>query len=349
MLSNSSRSAGVWFLITLAIGVGSKPLFATEREPLGIIFDTDIGNDIDDALALGVIHALESRGECRLLAVTISKDNPYCAPFIDLINTFYGRGDIPIGMVRHGKTPEDSRFTRETVLAHEGNRPLWPHDLKNSEQCAEAVMLLRHTLAEQPDQSVALIVVGFSTNIARLLESSGDESSQLSGRELCQKKCRVLSMMAGMFSPEPHKEYNVYVDLPAADKVFKKWPGALVVSGYEIGSAIKFPATSIKQDFNYVRHHPLKFAYELYQPMPYDRETWDLTSVLYAVRPNHNYFDLSEPGLITIGDQSITHFEPQADGRHCFLKISPEQATRTREALIQLASQPALACKPYGD
>ena len=48
------------------------------EEPLAqtpLIFDTDIGNDVDDVLALGMIHALESRGECELLAVTITKDH----------------------------------------------------------------------------------------------------------------------------------------------------------------------------------------------------------------------------------------------------------------------------------
>ena len=34
--------------------------------PTRLIFDTDMGNDIDDALALGVIHALQSREECEL-------------------------------------------------------------------------------------------------------------------------------------------------------------------------------------------------------------------------------------------------------------------------------------------
>jgi hypothetical protein len=59
-----------------------------------LIFDTDMGNDIDDALALGVIHALQNRRECELLAVTVTKDNEFSAPFVDLVNTFYGRGDI---------------------------------------------------------------------------------------------------------------------------------------------------------------------------------------------------------------------------------------------------------------
>ena len=56
-----------------------------------------MGNDVDDALALAMLHALESRGECRLLAVTITKDNPWSAVYVDLVNTFYGRARIPVG------------------------------------------------------------------------------------------------------------------------------------------------------------------------------------------------------------------------------------------------------------
>ncbi|MEK7753907.1 MAG: nucleoside hydrolase, partial [Acidobacteriota bacterium] len=49
-------------------------------EPVPVIFDTDMGNDIDDALALAVLHALESRGEAKILGVTITKDNRWAAP-----------------------------------------------------------------------------------------------------------------------------------------------------------------------------------------------------------------------------------------------------------------------------
>ena len=44
-------------------------------QELLMTFDTDLGNDVDDAMALAVIHALESRGECELLCVTLTKDN----------------------------------------------------------------------------------------------------------------------------------------------------------------------------------------------------------------------------------------------------------------------------------
>jgi inosine-uridine nucleoside N-ribohydrolase len=328
----------------LAIGIAFsiEPAAAMAHEPVRLIFDTDIGNDIDDVLALGLIHALKSRGECDLLAVTISKDNRYSAPFVDLVNTFYGRGDIPIGVVRDGKTPEDGRYTREMVLAMDGDRQRWPHDLKDGRDAPEAVGLLRQVLARQPDQSVALVVVGFSTNIARLLDSPGDEHSPLGGRELCQRKCRLLSMMGGMFtSTGRHKEYNVYTDSAAARKVFEQWPGQIVVSGYEVGAFIHYPAWSIEREFNYVPHHPLKAAYELYQKMPYHRETWDLTSVLYAVRPEHEYFGLSEPGRISIDDADITQFSTSGKN-HRHLTLSLEKGIRAAEAFRLLVSQPPL-------
>src|SRR6266436_9052416 len=81
---------------------------ATAQAPVNTIFDTDMGNDVDDALALAMLHALQSRHEVNLLAVTITKDNPWAAPYVDLVNTFYGRGHIPVGMVKGGVTPEAS-------------------------------------------------------------------------------------------------------------------------------------------------------------------------------------------------------------------------------------------------
>src|SRR6266849_1426312 len=115
-----------------------------------LIFDTDMGNDVDDAVALAMIHALESRGEAKLLAVTVTKDNRWAAPFIEVINTFYGRGEIPIGMVRAGKTPDDANMIR---VPSERKRPdgsfVYPHDLLDGREAPEAVGLLRKVLARK--------------------------------------------------------------------------------------------------------------------------------------------------------------------------------------------------------
>ena len=79
----------------LTMIVGYSPL--TAAEPVCLIFDTDIGNDVDDVLALGVIHSLQSRGHCELLAVTITKDNPKAAAFTDAVNTFPEAAIFPTG------------------------------------------------------------------------------------------------------------------------------------------------------------------------------------------------------------------------------------------------------------
>ncbi len=337
---------GTFLGVMLVVGTTGAASPVAGAEPVRLIFDTDMGNDIDDALALGVIHALQTRGECQLLAVTSTKDNPYSAAYIDLVNTFYGRGGIPVGAVRNGATPKDSKYIQVPAQAKDNGKQRYPHDLRSGKDAPDAVEVLRRVLAAQPDGSVAMVQVGFSTNFARLLGSKPDAHSPLPGKALVAKKCRLLSIMAGAFpNSNPHKEYNVVKDLPAATKVFAEWPTPIVASGYEIGKSILFPAISIQRDFNYVPHHPLKEGYALYMKMPYDRPTWDLTSVLYAVRPDRGYFGLSEPGTMRVSKEGRTVYTPAADGKHRYLTITPEQITRVREALVMLASQPPPSCR----
>jgi len=309
-------------------------------QPVPLIYDTDMGNDIDDALALAMIHALESRGECELLAVTLTKDNRWAAPFVDLVNTVYGRGDIPIGVVRGGKTPEDGNYNRQ-VVEKKGpdGEPLYPHDLTDGRNAPGAAGVLRKVLAAQPDGSVVIAQVGFSTNLARLLDSNPDDVSPLSGPELIKKKVKLLSVMAGDFA-KSRAEYNVKTDRRSAEQLFREWPGEIVVSGFEIGEAILYAARSIEQDYRYVEHHPVAGAYRHYMEMPYDRPTWDLTSVLYGVRPERGYFELSKPGKVWVDSESRTHFEAQPGGKRRYL-IAPEpRRGRILEALTLLASQP---------
>src|SRR3954449_7506872 len=62
-----------------------------------VIFDTDMGNDVDDALALAILHSLSNRGECRLIGVTLTNANASAVPYVRLFNTFYGRAGLPVG------------------------------------------------------------------------------------------------------------------------------------------------------------------------------------------------------------------------------------------------------------
>lgn len=312
--------------------------------PVPIIFDTDMGNDVDDALALAMLHALESQGECRLLAVTVSKDNHLAAAFCDAINHFYGRGEIPVGLVRAGVTPDTGKFLQLAMQKDDGQLR-YPNRFAADKAPPAAVEVLRRALAESPGHSVVIVQVGFSTNLAALLESVPDEFSPLTGRELVEKKVRLLEVMAGWFAPDllthdpPAPEYNVEKDIPAAQRLVQSWPTPIIWSGFEIGRAIEYPHESIERDFNDVAHHPIAEAYRLYNPPPHDRPTWDLTSVLHAIRPNDNHFGLSEPGQVTITADGQTTFTPTPNGTHRLLTLSSDQITRARQTFVDLATK----------
>lgn len=312
-------------------------------EPVGVIFDTDMGNDVDDALALGMLHSLHSRGQCKLLAVTLTKDHKLAGPFCDAVNAFYGRGEIPIGVVKNGKTPGDSKFL-PLAEAKDDGQLRYPHKLLDGKDAPDATALLRKVLAAQPDGSVVIAQVGFSTNLARLLATPGDDVSPLTGKELAAKKVKLLSVMAGAFQPigkeQRFKEYNIVEDIPAAKTLVAGWPTPIVWSGFEIGIALAYPHQSILRDYGYVKHHPLAEAYTLYSPPPHDRPTWDLTAVLYGVMPDRGYFGLSLQGTVTVEDDGFTTFTADGKGKHQYLTLSAEQRARVLEALVQLSSEP---------
>jgi inosine-uridine nucleoside N-ribohydrolase len=300
---------------------------AMAAEPARVIFDTDMGNDVDDALALAMLHSFESRGEARILAVTITKDNPWAAAFVDVVDRFYGRPSIPIGIVRDGKTKDDGNYTR--VVA----KVLGPASVP------DAVRVLRQALAAQPDQSVTIVQTGFSTNLARLLDSPGDDASPLAGSELVKRKVRTLVVMAGRFS-DAVPEYNIVNDIPAAQKVFADWPTPVFVSAWEIGAAAKYPAARLDRDFAHFQHHPIADAYRAYQKMPYAEPLWDPTAVLYAVRPDGGYFGSSPEGRVMIGETGSTQFTHTAGGRRFLLMAGFEQRARIVEAVANLISEP---------
>src|SRR5438045_7656442 len=102
---------GASFLALLTMSTATAAAAAESTDlPVKIIFDTDIGNDVDDVLALSMLHAFQSRADCELLAVTITKPDELAGPFVDAINTFYGRRRLPIGFTHAGLKNDSSKF-----------------------------------------------------------------------------------------------------------------------------------------------------------------------------------------------------------------------------------------------
>ncbi len=312
-------------------------------EKLRVIFDTDIGADIDDALALAMLYNYMDLGWIDMMAVMSCKDHPYSARYIDVMNTWYGYPDLPIGIVIDGVKHDTSAYARHVVEMKMDGKPVFARSLRDGQNLPLAVALYRKLLSESPDSSVVIIAVGQSTNLARLLDSEADEYSRLSGFELVSRKVDYLSMMAGNFR-EARPETNIFNDPAAAAKVLESWPTEIWFSPFDVGWACPFPGESIQNDFSSVDFHPLVEAYKNYQPMPYDRPAWDLTSVLFGVERDSSYFTISPPGKVFLGYEPdlehhvVTRFTPYPQGKHRYLSVDEKQAGRIRERLVAVVS-----------
>ncbi len=67
---------------------------------------------------------------------------------------------------------------------------------------------------------------------------------------------------------------------------------------------------------------------------------WDLTSVLHGVFPDAGCFALSPSGRVVVKDDGYTVFEERKGGPHRYLIAEDRHVIQTREALVQLSSQP---------
>ena len=305
--------------------------------PVPVIFDTDVGNDIDDVLAMQMLFNYEKAGTIDLLGITISKSNPYSIEYIDGYCRLNERGDIPLGYAYNGATPEDGGYLRQTLdTIIEGNKILYPQrSIKDN--LPEGYKLLRKLLASQPDNSVVFIAVGPETNLSRLLRSEADEYSPLDGKSLVAQKVKLLSVMGGLYGNEfDFPEWNLVQDISAAQTVFSEWPTPVIASGWELGNKLLYPHQSILNDFPNAYKHPLCVSYQIYDKMPYDRQTWDLTSVIQAIEPEKDYFELSTKGTITIDSAGHSLFNASDKGQHQYLMIQgKENIQRTLDAIVR--------------
>src|SRR6266700_734096 len=85
------------------------------RPVAGAVFDCDMGNSIDDALALAMLYGLQGKNETRVLSVSVTKPNLKAAAFCDAVGRFYlgppgpfGGGDPPTGLTLSGKLPDET-------------------------------------------------------------------------------------------------------------------------------------------------------------------------------------------------------------------------------------------------
>lgn len=173
---------------------------------LPIILDTDIGDDIDDALALAVIlnsPEFELRG-----VTTVFRDAPRRAQLTEYLLHFWNRDDVPVevGSSRPLLQVFNPKLGKQFEILEYSN------DTAPSQHIETATSFLWHAIAGEGTKPT-IVPIGPLTNIALLLARAPEVA----------KHIRIV-LMGGMWNREAKNfkaEWNILCDPEAAEIVFR--------------------------------------------------------------------------------------------------------------------------------
>jgi inosine-uridine nucleoside N-ribohydrolase len=290
---------------------------AQDKKIMPVIFDTDMGPDYDDVGAITLLHAFADSGKVKILATIASTKYEGVAAVLNVLNTYFKKPSIPIGVPKgNAITQKDWQHWTDTLIAK------YPHEIKNNSDVPDAVTLYRKILAEQTDNSVTIITVGFLTNISNLLQSKPDQYSTLNGETLVKKKVKQLVCMAGKF-PEGY-EFNIKEDAKASKYVFEHWQKPVLFSGFEIGQKIKTGLPLINNDA--IKNSPVKDVFRISIPQAKEdsagRMSWDETAVLIAVA-GYRPFYKTITGSIKINEDGSDTWNPGGTNQYYLVPDRP--------------------------
>jgi len=253
----------------------------SQNDRIPVIYETDMTLDVDDVGALAVLHGLQIEGKVNMLGVCYNEVHPAGVATIDAINTYYGHGDLPIGIYQKQlANPDPSDYFSIERDFDVDNMPHDPFD----NIVGNAVNVYKYLLKDQPDHSVKIISVGFLNNLYELLQ---DEE----GYALVEKKVKLLAIMGGLHNDGFNLVRHNTVD--QAQYVIENWPGPLVTT-HVGGDMITGETLTSKTPAN----NPVRRAFELewYQGPNVGRSSWDEVTVLYAVYGTEYYVEQWEGG-----------------------------------------------------
>ena len=340
---------------------------AVTAAPVKVIFDTDMITDFDDVGALACLHALADAGECEILATVSSTRGNASVGAIEVINHYYGRGDLPVGSPKGMGVMGDRAGAKEKVdpkaplgekTGNDGGHykyrklladyPGW-YRHADADDAPDANETYRRVLAAQPDKSVVICSVGFITNMRRLLETKPDAISPLDGKALVAKKVKVWVAMACQYPFG--QEYNARWDHESSRIAFANWPTPIVFSDAKYGkdcfagravAEMKAERCPVKDVFSgnipsreEIRKDSAKWLRRGYGMG--GRSAWDETAVLVAVRGIEPYFNAERGTFRMVGNKGDNEWAPDAEnGPHIRIteKVSKFEVARVIDELM---------------
>jgi len=211
-----------------------------------VLLDTDIGSDIDDAVALAYLLA---QPECELLGITtVTGESDKRAMLASVLCRVAGK-PVPLfpGCERPLLVPP-----RQAHAPHAAALEKWPHD--SDFPRGQAVEFLRRTVHEHPGE-VVLLAIGALTNVALLFAADPQVPALL----------KALVLMCGRFTTGAAgveaTEWNASGD-PQATAIVYQTPVRMHRSiGLEVTCQVKMEADEVRQRFNHDLLRPvLDFA-----------------------------------------------------------------------------------------
>lgn len=306
---------------------------------IDLIFDTDIGADCDDVMALAYLVYAKGNFGVNIKAIALSNG---CEYGISALRAFFEDLGEDIPMLASPVKP---------LKAYEGYCPLLATrfgTVKEPTVAENAVKVMRRALVNS--ENAVICAVGALTNVGALLESPPDEISDLNGVELVRQKCSKIVVMAGIFEEGNDRiEWNVHLDIPATQAVVKLCPVPLAFLPSETGIGILTGAPAIAK---YGESTPLSASFLSRRDVRETgtRPSWDPATAVYAVEGCRDFLEESKNGVITVADDGKTTFAENAEGKHKVLYLAGAGAPRA-ELSKKIAAEYIDACslEVYGD
>jgi len=306
------KKINLFLVLFVCMGHVFAQFHPKENERVNVIFDSDMGPDYDDVGAIAMLHAYADSGYVNILGTIASTRYEGVASVFDVFNTYYGRPELPIGVPTDALNRRDWQFWTDTIRVN------YPHKIKVNNDAFDAVELYRKILASQPDSSVTIITVGFFSNIANLLKSAPDKWSSLDGRQLVERKVRLMVSMAGGFPKG--REFNVDRDVEASIYTFDHWTKPILFSGFEVGKVI-FTGLPLVANEN-IKNSPTKDVFRICIPQSVHdvkgRMSWDQTAVLVGVKGYAPYYSIKR-GRIIVSHDGRNEWHDDENGNHAYL------------------------------
>jgi purine nucleosidase len=229
------RPFAFWMMTALLLGTTAMPLTAQPEAATAtaaarekVIIDTDIGDDIDDAFAIGL--ALRSP-ELDILGITTAwGQTDLRARIVERMLRDNGRSDIPVAVGVQTAAPI-------------GNQSRW---IGRSDPGATAGMPAVDFIIQQLRRYphlITLVCIGPETNMGAVIDKAPD-AFRLARRVVMMGGSIRYSYADIGFTPPtgPVPEYNLYRDVAAAQKVFSAGV-PIIMLGLDVTNELKLGET----------------------------------------------------------------------------------------------------------